>query len=165
MRNWIALGAGVMAVAAVAACERAAPTAIEADGLFAAARIDGAGHGGALLRADMTGAAEAPGPGDADGTGTARITFNQGQGEVCWVLEVSDITLPAAAAHIHIAPVGDPGPVVVTLSAPNATGEASGCTEVDAELLKEIRKNPSAYYVNVHNADFPGGAVRGQLTR
>lgn len=32
-------------------------------------------------------------------------------------------------------------------------------------LIDAIRKDPSAYYVNVHNAPFPAGAVRGQLTK
>ena len=31
--------------------------------------------------------------------------------------------------------------------------------------MKDIRQNPEGYYFNVHNGDFPGGAVRGQLTK
>ena len=111
----------------------------------------------------MTGAAERPGPGDPDGSGTAVITINRGLGEVCWELEVTGITLPAIAAHIHIAPVTDPGPVVIPLTAPDATGTSSGCTTVDMALAKAIAKNPAAYYVNVHTTDFPAGALRAQL--
>jgi len=45
------------------------------------------------------------------------------------------------------------------------TGGASGCVEdVDPALIKAIRQDPSAYYVNVHSRpNFPGGAIRGQL--
>ena len=45
------------------------------------------------------------------------------------------------------------------------TDSVSGCAEdVDAELIKAIRHDPTAYYVNVHSRpNFPGGAVRGQL--
>jgi hypothetical protein len=111
----------------------------------------------------MTGAAERPGPGDPDGSGTAVITINRGLSEVCWELEVTGITLPATAAHIHIAPVTDPGPVVVPLTAPDATGTSSGCTTVDPAIAKAISKNPAAYYVNVHTTDFPAGALRAQL--
>ena len=111
----------------------------------------------------MTGAAERPGPGDPDGSGTAAITINRGLGEVCWEIEVTDITLPSIGAHIHIAPVTDPGPIVVHLTAPDATGTSAGCTTVDPALAKAIAKDPAAYYVNVHTTDFPGGALRAQL--
>jgi hypothetical protein len=111
----------------------------------------------------MTGAAERPGPGDPDGSGTAAITINRGLGEVCWEIEVSGITLPSIGAHIHIAPVTDPGPIVVPLTAPDATGTSSGCTTIDPALAKAIAKDPAAYYVNVHTTDFPLGALRAQL--
>jgi hypothetical protein len=120
--------------------------------------------GGRPLAATLSGANEVPGPGDPDGTGAARITLNQGQGTVCWTIHVEDITLPAAAAHIHSGPAEVAGPVVVTLSPPDAAGDSAGCaTDVDPALIKEIRKSPSQFYVNVHTSDFPAGAVRGQL--
>jgi hypothetical protein len=116
---------------------------------------------GRPIKVVMTGAQEAPGPGDPDGRGIARFTFNQGRGTICYKLRVWDIA-PAAAAHIHRAPAGSPGPVVVPLAAPT-NGVSKGCASVDKELIKEIRKNPAEFYVNVHNADFTGGAVRAQL--
>lgn len=120
--------------------------------------------GGRPLAAELTGAAEVPGPGDPEGSGSAWITLNQGQGEVCFELMVSDILLPATGAHIHVGTAADSGPVVVPLAPPDESGTASGCTtDVERDLIKDIRQNPASYYVNVHNADFPGGAVRGQL--
>ena len=111
----------------------------------------------------MTGAQEAPGPGDPDGIGTASFTFNRGLGEVCFSLDVEDIVLPAIGAHIHVAPAGSPGPVVIPLTAPGADGTSSGCVSADGDLVKAITKDPASYYVNVHTTDFPGGAVRAQL--
>src|SRR5262245_5396199 len=124
-----------------------------------------AADGGRKFTTTLTGAAEVPGPGDPDGSGSATITLNPGTGQVCWVINVSGITLPAAAAHIHEAPVGVAGPVDVGLSAPDADGIASGCAAVSREEIKEIIQHPEEYYVNVHTSDFPAGALRGQLSK
>jgi hypothetical protein len=94
------------------------------------------------------------------------ITVNPGQEEVCWEIKAAGIDLPATGAHIHVGAVGTapPNNVVVTLSAPDASGFSSGCTTVDRDLALEILKNPENYYVNVHNEAFPTGAIRGQLS-
>lgn len=120
-------------------------------------------QGGRRLTATLTGAAEVPGPGDADGGGSAVITLNQGQNEVCFELTVTNIA-PATLAHIHSGSPTVAGPVVVTLTPPTE-GSSKGCVSAGADLIKKIRRNPGDYYVNVHNADFPNGAVRGQLSK
>ena len=112
----------------------------------------------------LSGAAEVPGPGDTDGTGTAEIRLNQGQNQVCFELTVSSIAT-ATAAHIHEGAVDAAGPVVVTLTTPAANGKSKGCVDATADLIKRIRQTPENFYVNVHNADFPDGAVRGQLAK
>jgi hypothetical protein len=112
----------------------------------------------------MTGAAEVPGPGDPDGTGEIFLTLNPGRSEICFQMHVSDIA-PATASHIHEAPVGVAGPVVVPLVPPPTGGSSSACLSVDSDEIKEIMKRPQDYYVNVHNAEFPAGAIRGQLSK
>lgn len=139
-----------LSIAAVVVMSTAAGAAVVGDG----------DQGGRLSTAMLDGASERPGPGDPDGTGTAAITLNQGQGQVCFELTWDDIDTPTAA-HIHEAPVTAPGPVVVPLT----VDPAEGCTTADADLIKAIRQNPDSFYVNIHNADFAGGAIRGQLTR
>ncbi len=114
---------------------------------------------GRPLTAELVGSTEVPVAGDPDGMGHATVTLNQGLGEVCWDIMVADIATPRAA-HIHIGEAGVAGGVVVGLT------PGSGCVDgVDADLIKDIRQNPSNYYVNVHNAEFPGGALRGQLSK
>jgi CHRD domain-containing protein len=124
--------------------------------------IVGADNGGRPFTTTLTGAAEVPGPGDPDGTGTAKLWINPGQGEVCYELSVSGIS-PAFAAHVHIAPAGIAGPVVIPLAAPT-NGSSSACASASRELVLAIIQNPENYYVNVHNVDFPAGALRGQLS-
>jgi CHRD domain len=123
----------------------------------------GLAQGGRPFATDLSGAEEAPGPGDPDGTGFASLTFNPGLGEVCFEITVENITLPAIAAHIHFAPAGVPGDIVVPLVPPDATGVSNTCVAADRALVLAIIKNPSEYYVNVHTSDFQAGAVRGQL--
>ncbi len=101
------------------------------------------------------------GSGDTDGSGTATLIYNHDKGELCFELSVKDIQ-EASSAHIHAGAAGADGDVKVTLKAP-AGGMSKGCVSVDKALLKEIAENPGNFYVNVHNAEFPKGAIRGQL--
>jgi hypothetical protein len=122
-----------------------------------------ADDGGRPFTVALTGAAERPGPGDPDGSGTARLSVNPGQAEVCYTLTVENVGLPATGAHIHVGDVESPGPVVVALAPPDATGTSSGCVTADRDLLRSILTDPDSFYVNVHTSAFPAGAVRGQL--
>ena len=54
------------------------------------------------------------------------------------------------------------GPPVVTLDVPD-DNDSDDCDEVPEALRDEIRNNPAGFYVNVHTADYPDGAIRGQL--
>ena len=128
--------------------------------LIATAAIAQPVQGGAKFKTVMTGAAEVP-PGDPDGRGEAEIIVNPGKSQICWVLNVRDIE-PATAAHIHIGLAGIAGAVVLGLSPPT-DGDSEGCETVPRTLADAIRKSPASYYVNVHNATYPAGAIRGQL--
>jgi hypothetical protein len=122
-----------------------------------------ADNGGRPLATTLTGAAEVPGPGDPDGSGTALLRLNPGQEEICYELTAEGIA-PARAAHIHVGEEGTAGPVVVGLMPPT-NGASSGCATADRELILAIMQNPERYYVNVHNAQYPAGALRGQLSK
>jgi hypothetical protein len=114
------------------------------------------------LQATLTGPAEVPGPGDPDGSGSAAILLNQGQGTVCFKLKVANID-EVTNAHIHSGTVDVSGPVVVGFDPVN-NGLRNCVSGVDPDLIKDIRQNPQNYYVNVHTAAFPAGAIRGQLS-
>lgn len=102
--------------------------------------------------------------GDRDGHGSATVIV-LGADSLCYAVLVDRIDTPTAM-HIHEALAGSNGPVVIGLTAPDGgnPGVISGCvTEIDSALLKRLRGRPARFYVNVHNATFPGGAIRGQL--
>jgi hypothetical protein len=123
-------------------------------------------EGGRPFAVVMTGDQEAPGPGDPDGVGFAVLRLNPGQGQVCFQILVANITLPATGAHIHVAPAGSPGPIVVPLAPPDESGSSSGCVDAERDLILDIIQNPEDYYINVHTLpDFGPGAVRAQLSQ
>ena len=99
-----------------------------------------------VVSAKLKGASEAGIKGDPDGKGLAIVHFNTTKGTTCWNIKgVTGIGKPNAA-HIHKGGKGVAGPV----KAPKST-------------IEKIESSPNAYYVNIHNAKYPAGAVRGQL--
>jgi CHRD domain len=126
------------------------------------------------LTARLLGRNEVP-PADPDGRGQAFV--DTGRTRVCFALAWTRIG-PPIFAHIHQGAAGDIGPVVVPFfdvpepagsppaALPDTINAVAGCIGgQDPAVLRAIRRDPSAYYVNVHNAEFPGGAIRGQLRR
>ena len=116
----------------------------------------------ATLLVTMNGILEVPGPGDPDGCGTVEVRVNPREGQLCWNLFARGID-PATAAHIHRGAAGIAGPPVVALTTPDAGGRSQGCAAVDPGLAREIAAQGHGFYVNVHNAAHPAGAIRGQL--
>ncbi len=76
--------------------------------------------------------------------------------------------------HIHSAPVGENGPVVIDsglTSVSSSTGSGSIVlpavtldTPDQIAVLNEILANPQLFYLNIHTPDNPAGAIRGQAT-
>lgn len=121
--------------------------------------------------ANLTGANEVPGTdgkavGDPDGKATAYVRIKGNQ--VAFSLTWENIGAPTAA-HIHQGVQGANGAVVVPFFAaalPDSARAATGSVAVDDQgLLDRIRNAPERWYFNLHTAEFPGGAVRGQLAR
>ncbi len=132
-----------------------------------------AGHTNTVLETSLTGRAEVGSSpriaGDPDGRGNAYVFGIDGDATtLCYVLTVDKIAT-ATGAHIHEGKAGENGPVVANLAAPG-DGNAADCLTqdepgkfVNGGDVQDILANPGDYYVNVHNADYPGGALRGQL--
>ena len=112
----------------------------------------------------LSGSEEVPGPGDPNGKGRIALDV-YASGTICYQAKIQAID-GVAAAHIHEASAGAAGPVVVDLRPDLASwtgNKAAYCVTTSVETAADIVANPADYYVNVHNADYPAGAIRGQL--
>ena len=111
------------------------------------------------LGAKLVGSAETP-KGPPTGKGIVNVTLDAAKGTVCWAFsDISGIGKPTVA-HIHRAPAGVEGPIVVPFG---GAYKAKGCTRASKSLIDAVESKPASYYVNVHTAKFPNGAIRGQL--
>ena len=114
-----------------------------------------------VLTANLSGANEVGG-GAPNGNGAFRVEINTETGDFCYTLYGEKIAAPTMA-HVHTGAAGVNGGPVITM---DVTGKGSDmCIAVEPEKLKPIVANPAGFYVNIHTADFPGGAVRGQLVK
>ena len=137
--------------------------------LIAALAIPAANAAPAQLSAKLKGNEEVPGPGDPNGRGEAAVTVKRKKRKVCFALEFRRIGEPTAA-HIHKGADGVAGPVKVTLfedpEGLPVPGAVDGCVrDLKRRLVRKLAKRPQRFYVNLHNAEYPDGAIRGQLER
>ena len=112
----------------------------------------------------MTAAQEVPAPtgnvASARGTFTATVTRSGAGATMAWRLVFSGLTGAAVAAHVHIAPPGQAGPVVVPLCGPCESG-VTGTATLDGTVIAAI--NEGRAYVNVHTPTNRGGEIRAQI--
>jgi hypothetical protein len=113
------------------------------------------------LAATLTGDSETP-PGKVGGTGGFTVELDPETNDFCYQLWAEGIGAPTMA-HIHSGAAGASGPPVVTLDVTGKNDDA--CIAVEKDKLDPIVANPAGFYVNVHTAEFPAGAVRGQLAK
>jgi CHRD domain len=117
------------------------------------------------LEARMNGDKEVPGPGDPNGRGVAALTVNPERNRVCFEITFRRIEDPFVG-HIHKGRRGVANPPKVDLfeDAQGADSPIEDCKRNQpTRLLRKIKNHPSRWYVNLHNTEFPDGAIRGQL--
>jgi hypothetical protein len=104
--------------------------------------------------------------GDPNGRGEAFVAVKKPRKrKLCFELSWDKIE-PPTAAHIHKGAKGADGPIKVTLfEDPDGltVSTVEGCEKINKRIARKLRKTPEKFYVNVHNADHPDGAIRGQL--
>ncbi|GAA2602075.1 CHRD domain-containing protein [Actinomadura fulvescens] len=117
-----------------------------------------------LLGRNEVRAADGKAAGDRDGAATALIRI---QGDRLWyALRWSDVATPTAG-HIHLGARGANGAIKVPFFAGDLPGTARAVAGVvrvtDKATLDQLKSDPNGFYANLHTAEFPGGAVRGQF--
>ena len=118
------------------------------------------------LSAKLKGANEVPGPGDPNGKGEIFMTVNKKRHKICFALTFKKIQDPVAG-HIHRGAADVAGPVKVELFSDPAGlpgPSAEGCVKnLKRRFLRRLSNHADRFYVNLHNGDYPDGAIRGQL--
>jgi len=114
---------------------------------------------GTKFEVALKGSNEAPAA-PASNKGKVELTLNAKTGKVCWQFKLAHVDGAPNQAHIHKGKRGVSGNVVIPLG---GTYKRQGCTTASKSLVKSIVKTPAGFYVNVHNAKHPLGAMRGQL--
>jgi hypothetical protein len=156
--------AGIACLAVVATLVVAGPVLARGAPQGAGSRLSSSGKTNVFV-AKMTGSIETP-PGDPSASGRALVMLKPSSNTVCYKLAWSGLS-SVTAAHIHLGATGVAGPVVVPFfntALPDTISGVAGCVhDVDPGLIRNIHDNPSEYYVNVHDTDFPTGAIRDQL--
>lgn len=110
------------------------------------------------VSAQLNGSNQVP-PNLTSGTGSLAGVFDDTTNTLSATLTYQGLTGPITASHLHIAPVGVNGPVIVTIGAlPSPIAFTSVLAAPDAAALLS-----GGLYANVHTATFPGGEIRGQL--
>lgn len=132
------------------------------------------GHlGPARFQAALSGSQEVP-PNASPAAGTSVVLMNAEQTELAYTLEFSGLSSAAVAAHIHVGPPGENGPIIFTLAtAPFGSPVVGLLTPANlepqpdrgvvtfADAVEAILSGNA--YVNVHSNTLPGGEIRGQL--
>jgi hypothetical protein len=123
----------------------------------------------ARFKVDASGGQEISTPtakaGAPGGVGEWLLGFRRGKVHYATIWRGID---QVVAGHIHRAPRGQNGPVVVDLigktdGLPESVVGIGGVAPIKKDVVKRIKKNPQNWYTNLHTKSFPGGAVRGQL--
>jgi hypothetical protein len=116
-----------------------------------------------VYQAFLNGASENP-PNGSPATGYGTVTLNALMDHFDVDLTWTGLTASATAGHIHgPAPVGVNAAVIFPFSiVPGTSGHFTGTFAINATQLGWLQTG--LLYMNLHDANFPAGEIRGQLT-
>ena len=127
---------------------------------FSPAALAGTGE---QFTAPFSGDQVVPGPGDPDGAGGVHVSVGTKTGTLCFFSDTANISTPITSMDLHQGARGEVGRVVAVLHGFSNDPDTSGCLNVGRDQARDISKNRAGYYIDIHNQEFPEGAVRAQL--
>jgi hypothetical protein len=114
------------------------------------------------LKATLNGASEAP-ANTSTGKGTAEVDYDPTSKTMRWKVTFSGLTGVPIGAHFHgPAEAGKTARKVVSMPNPGYSPVEGSATLTDAQAADLMA---GKYYINIHTATYPGGEIRGQVTK
>lgn len=113
--------------------------------------------------ATLTGA-QVVGTGDQDGTATAELTITDELNGVCYDISNVRGLANVTGAHIHRGAAGTNGPPILTLTRAEE-GAFTNCVSRSEWTEDFLENDPTGFYFQIHTAEYPNGAIRGQIRR
>jgi hypothetical protein len=104
-----------------------------------------------------------PGPGDPDGQGGVFVALGRKSGSFCFFADTANVSTPLTAVHLHRGQRGQTGQMVLELHGSTGDPDSSGCFDLSRDQIRDISRFRGGYYIDIHNEEFPGGAIRAQL--
>lgn len=115
-----------------------------------------------IYEARLSGAQEVP-PVTSAGSGQAELQWNRNSNVLSWKVTFTGLSGEVTGAHIHgPASAGENAGVVIPFMT-GMSGTITGQTNLTSAQALDLAAG--RWYVNIHTAAFPGGEIRGQLTR
>lgn len=133
-----------------------------------------------IFNVNMTGQKEVtaggiPNQGDLDGFAIGTISLDSGTGGntgiITWNLDLGGLpTPPVTDFHIHTGAATTAGGVFIGMGVNTGAGDTLSATEfngtrtgLSSANINTVLANPAGFYFNIHNGQFPSGAVRDQV--
>lgn len=135
-------------------------------GVFLSLALVAASGSAQTVGAVLTGSQEVPAT-TSPGNGNFTMSFDATRTNATVTWTVANLGAAITGFHVHQAAAGANGGIVINIQGLGGTfsnGKLTGTFPVDPAIATSIIQNPAGFYANVHTSQFPGGAIRGQLS-
>lgn len=115
-----------------------------------------------IFTSSMSGSQEVP-ANASTATGLLTTLLDKGTDSVYVTGHFMGLVANSTAGHLHSAPAGSNGPVMVGLNFTTGTAASSYSLAAPFSTVQQALIESGGVYINIHSSTFPGGEIRGQL--